>query len=475
MREPSLIRTFAVLSLIVIALITAAQIRVQWTLFHDDLVEWERTSTAETIRVDAAAALRAEDFSGWQTPEAQARFAHFFRLTLSHVEILRVKVYGPAMEVIWSDEPRLLGGRFPDNNHLRRALRGETVARLERAEKPENLYERGFATLVELYVPMTFPGPTPGTEQMVGVVEIYKDPSRMFANLWRDRLVIIATSLGGAIVLYAALFWIVRRASRQLRAQRRNLEAQTDALRRANDELRAAQVQLGAAERLAAIGEISATVAHGIRNPLASIRASAQVALDARSDEALLERYLRAIMTEADRLGRWLTALLDSVRPFEPRPGTVDVNGLVVTVIDLLEARAREHDVTVLTTLAPHLPALQGDEVHLQQALLGIVENAVEAVDRRGRVEVATARIDIPPGIRIAVLDDGAGIPPERLPRIFEPFVTSKPRGTGLGLAIARKVVERHGGRVVVESKPAAGTCVSIVLPLEPAIAEARA
>jgi signal transduction histidine kinase len=463
---PSLLRTFAVLSLMVIGLITTAQIVVQWRLLREGLLDWERTTTSETVRGDATAALRAEDFERWQAPEAQARFVRFFQLALAHPEILRVKVYGADQRVVWSDEPRLLGVRFPDNARLQRALRGETVAHLERAAQPENLYERGFASAVELYVPLSFPGPTPGTARVAGVVEIYKDPSRRFANLTRDRLTIIATSVGGAVLLWTALFWVVSRAARQLRQQRRDLAEQAEALRRAGEELRAAHQQLGDAERLAAVGEVSATVAHGIRNPLAAIRASAQVALDARGDHALVERYLVAIVAETDRLSTWLRALLDAVRPFEPSPAPVDVNALVGAVVGLLGPRAAEREVRLDTHLATGLPTLHADEVHLQQALLGILENALEAVGPRGQVEVRTEPVQTPPGVRITVRDDGVGIPPERLPRIFEPFVTSKPRGTGLGLAIARKVVERHGGRVAVESRPAAGTSVSVVLPV---------
>jgi two-component system, NtrC family, sensor histidine kinase HydH len=471
LREPSLLRTFAGLSLVVVGVITALQIVVQWALLRDDLLQWERASTSEAIRAEALTMLASEDFTAWQSADAQARFARFFRLALSNPEILRVKLYGPDMRVVWSDEPRLLGVRVPDNNaSLQRALAGETVAHLESGGKSENEYERGFGRqMVQLYIPLAFPqGPTPGTARIAGVVELYKDPSRMFSNIVRDRFILVATSVAGALVLYGALFGIVYRASRQIQAQRRGLEQQAEALRLANQELRATQRQLGAAERLAAIGEVSATVAHGIRNPLANIRAAAQVALDAEDEPRLVARYLRAIVDETNRLRQWLSGLLDVIRPFEPRLAPVDLNALVEVVVGLVGTRIEDQAVSVRRVLAPDLPKLQADEVHLQQALLSVVENAVEAVARGGHVEIVTARAaGGPPAVRLTVRDDGEGIPADRLAKVFEPFVTSKTRGTGLGLAITLKVIEAHGGRVEIQSEPGAGTVVTLVLPVE--------
>jgi signal transduction histidine kinase len=469
---PSLARTFALLSLVVIALITAAQVAVQWFLLREDILRWERTTTARQIRADAGAVLRPEDFRDWRSPEAQARFAEFFRNTLFNPEILRVKVYGSDMQVIWSDEPRLLGRRFADNDSLREALGGRVVAHLERTHGAENVFEAGFARTIELYVPLLLPGPgTPGTAAIAGVVEIYKDPTGMFGNLLSDRLVIVATSLAGAALLYMTLFWIVLRASRQLDRQRRDLERQAAALGTANEDLRAAQQQLRAAERLAAIGEVSSTVAHGIRNPLANIRASAQVALDAAGPGGPPDRHLRAIVSEVDRLGAWLRALLDAVRPFEPHLGPVDLNALAEDAAGLLAPRAAAAGVRIELRLAPELPKVLADAVHLQQALLGILENGVEALAPGGQVTVETTREDARGEVVVAIADDGPGIPPERLAHVFEPFFTTKARGTGLGLSIARKVVQAHGGRIDIDSRPGRGTAVRLALPVDPVTA----
>src|SRR6266508_4149622 len=140
----SLSRTFALFSLVIIGLVTALQVLVQWTLLREDLLEWERRVSADTIRSEAYAVLRAEDFANWRSPESQERFERVFRRALWQLEILRIKVYDRDMRVIWSDEARLLGVRFSGNSHLTEALGGRTVAHLERAQRAENRYERQF-------------------------------------------------------------------------------------------------------------------------------------------------------------------------------------------------------------------------------------------------------------------------------------------------------------------------------------------
>lgn len=465
-KEPSLLGTFAALSLAVIVLSAAIAVTVQWKLFREDLLERERTSVAEAIRIAAHASLRAEDFAEGRSPAARERFEGFFRRALLDPDILRVKLYDTGMRVVWSDEAGSVGVVFPDNGPLGRALRGETVAHLEHGERPD--FGRKVRTIMELYVPIEFSPGAPGTARIAGVVEVYKDPARMFAALARGRWTIVGSSLASAAILYAALFGIVRRASRRLRAQRADLERQNAALDSANRELGVMQGQLRVRERLAAVGEVSAAVAHGIRNPLANIRASAQVALDLSEARGAVEQHLVAITAEVDRLERWLRSLLDVVRPFEPRLAPVDPNAVLGELLAMLRERVAARDIKLERELAAGLPALTADEVQLQQAFLGVLENALDAMPGGGTLSVWSERATVSgrPGVRVGVRDTGEGIPAERLGRVFEAFFTTKSRGTGLGLAITRKVVEGHGGHVEVESQPGAGTTVRITLPL---------
>ncbi|HYE92760.1 MAG TPA: ATP-binding protein [Terriglobales bacterium] len=465
--QPSLLRAFAVLSLVTVAAITTAQVAVQWALLRDDLLERERTQAAAALRREAYAAIQPDDFTTPETPEAQERFARLFERALLNPEVLRVKIYDRDGRIVWSDEPRLVGRRFADNARLQAALAGATSAYLERSGGAENVFEKELETTLELYVPLTFaPALAPGTARVSGVIEVYRDPARLMATLANGRRTILTVSLVGALVLYLALFWIVRGAARRLAAQQAALVRHAAALDAANRDLTAVQGQLRASERLAAVGEVSAAVAHGIRNPLANIRASAQVALDvaATGDSA---RYLGAITAEVDRLDRWLRALLDVVRPFAPRLAPVDVNALVEECAAILADRAAERGIALVRRGPDDLPTVVADEVQVQQAVLSVLENALDAVCAGGHVEVVTARAALAgaPAVTISVRDDGTGIPEERRGRIFEPFFTTKPRGTGLGLAITRKVMEGHGGHIAVESGPERGTVVTLTLP----------
>jgi two-component system, NtrC family, sensor histidine kinase HydH len=468
-RRASLVRTFAILSLATIAVITVVQVTVQWLLLEKDLLGWERTTAAQTIRTEALSVLRPEDFVDWRGEPARDRFTRFFEIALSNAEILRVKIYDRQGTIVWSDEPRLIGSRFAENQDVRRALAGETVASLDSGPKHENLYDRAFGPkTVELYVPLIWPGSTPGTARVSGVVEVYKDAVRMFSDVARDRLVIVLTSMAGAVLLYAALFSIVRRASTRLETQNLHLERERAALATANRELSAMQAQLAQSERLAAIGEVSAAVAHGIRNPLANIRASAQLGKEFASEPEQVTVQFGRIVGEVDRLGTWLRSLLDAVRPFRAELGPLDLDAVVKDVLSVLQPRLAESQVKLECKLDSDLPMIQGDRALLEQALLGVLENAVDALPRGGTLVVESARAELAgaPAAAIKIRDDGDGIPPERLGRIFEPFVTTKSRGTGLGLAITRRVVEHHGGRIGVESEVGRGTTFTVTLPV---------
>ena len=237
-------------------------------------------------------------------------------------------------------------------------------------------------------------------------------------------------------------------------------------LKRVNQELRDAQSRLIEAERFAAIGELSALVAHGIRNPLAGIKAAAQYAeLDLPGDHPLREN-VADIITEVDKLEGRIKALLDFARPFEPHPAPCDVAQIVRDALASLRTQIAAHNITVVTDFDPALPPAELDYAQIEQVLLALMSNAIEAMPRGGRLAVTTERADGNRHLRIVVGDNGPGIHPTQLPHLFDLFVTDKPSGTGLGLAFAKKIVELHGGRIRAESQLALGSRFTIELPM---------
>jgi two-component system, NtrC family, sensor histidine kinase HydH len=463
----ALTRQFAFLSFLVIGLIAVALSAVVSYALRRDLLDREWGTTADYIRTGILQHLSPKDFL---QPDIEASMEHFeamFARAVEMPEIARVKFYDAAMRIVWSDEPRLIGQRFADNPHLVQALSGQTVVNLQAGErKEENRYEGNeFANLVEVYVPVVFPD----SSQVVGVVETYKVPNQVFASIRKGQMTVIGATSAGGILLYLSLFWIVRRAGRRIDEQHHSIENRGIELARANKELTAMQGQLLEAERLAAIGEVVTAVAHGIRNPLANIRAAAQVAgLGSQAGPSgPTTRHLASIMAEVDRLEFRLKELLQFVRPAPPPNSPVDLNAVVGEALQMVAGRIAAAQVQLFQSLTPGLPPVNGNSMLLEQVVLSLLANAVEAMPNGGGTINITTGLD--PGSRTVfaeVRDSGAGIPAEEIANIFKPFYTTKAQGTGLGLAIARKFTEAHRGTLAVSSRPSEGATFRVILPV---------
>jgi signal transduction histidine kinase len=454
----TLTRQFGVLSLAVTVLITAGLCLVITHFLRKDLLEREWHITADFIRTEATHHLRASDFADPSTPEAARHFQTFYQQVVLMPEIVRVKIYDADMAVLWSDEPRLLGQRFPDNPHLRGALGGQVTVNIPSGgAKGEHVYERDrFPRVVEVYVPLVFPD----SPRVVGAVETYKAPAQVFANIRQGQITVFATVLAAAAFLYASLFWIVRHAGRRLDDQHRELE-------RSNQELRALQTQLLEAERMAAIGEVVTAVAHGIRNPLANIRAAAQVAALEGGQGGPAPKRLASIIGEVDRLEVRLRELLLFVRPAERPREVLDLNSVLRECLTMMNGRLAKSEIKVDERLAAGLPHIAGDAILLEQVFLSLIGNAIEAIPGRGVITITTG-VDRDASDRARVFaeiqDTGPGIAGEPS-RLFQPFYTTKAQGTGLGLAIARKFTEAHGGTIAVTSGPGEGARFRVSFP----------
>jgi signal transduction histidine kinase len=240
----------------------------------------------------------------------------------------------------------------------------------------------------------------------------------------------------------------------------------TERLRANVAQLERTQTQLVQSEKLASIGETAAAVAHGLRNPLASLRAAAQLVRRHPESPAARE-HLDAIIAEVDRLDRRISHLLSFSRPapFRPLPENVTrlVSGLLPAVAEPLRERHVELDVDIPSAL----PEVRVDPVQMEQALLELVSNALDAMPGGGRLRIAAeARNGAEAGeVAIEVSDTGGGIPPHLLANVCEPFFTTRQEGTGLGLAIAKRYVEQNGGRLEIESRPGEGTTARVRLP----------
>jgi signal transduction histidine kinase len=237
-------------------------------------------------------------------------------------------------------------------------------------------------------------------------------------------------------------------------------------LMRAHAELRGAQARLIEAERFAAIGELSAAVAHGIRNPVAGIKAAAQFASLDLPDHHPLRENVSDIIIEADKLEARIKTLLDFAKPFEPHLAPCRLDQIVGGAVASVRNQVVGQNIDLVVDLHPDLPEADLDFVQIEQVLLALLYNALEVMPNGGRITIAGRMADDERHLRLEVIDTGPGIAPEQLGHIFKLFFTTKSSGTGLGLATAKKIVERHGGTIAMESEIGKGTKFTIELPL---------
>jgi signal transduction histidine kinase len=221
-------------------------------------------------------------------------------------------------------------------------------------------------------------------------------------------------------------------------------------------------------EQLATMGELSAVIAHEVRNPLAIIKNAVSGLHRPTLREPDRHTLLKILDEEADRLNRLVGDLLSYARPVLPQRQNVHVEDLVRGAVDLARA-AQQRDDTLNFDLQLHEShTVQGDPDLLRQALVNVAENAIQAMPDGGTLTVRTygTLLDGQPAVAIAVRDTGEGMDTLVRSKATDPFFTTRPTGTGLGLAIVHRLVNSHGGRVQIESSYGAGTTVTLVLPL---------
>jgi signal transduction histidine kinase len=239
-------------------------------------------------------------------------------------------------------------------------------------------------------------------------------------------------------------------------------------------QLEQARQEVIRGERLAAVGQLAAGVAHEIRNPLTTVKLLVQtgylVKQSAPPSTANREQQERLIIDEIDRMERTIQSLLEFARPASPRREPLDLRETLRRVGNLVEARATQHQVVVSLILGDEPLQLVADREQLLQVFVNLFLNAIEAMPHGGRLQVEAGYLEDPaddqkPRIEVAVCDEGPGVAPEIREHLFEPFVTGKERGTGLGLAVSHRIVREHLGTITLDRSPAGGARFTVSLP----------
>lgn len=220
------------------------------------------------------------------------------------------------------------------------------------------------------------------------------------------------------------------------------------------------------AERLALAGELATAIAHEIRNPLTVVAGSIQLIPQRLGDDQFLLSVSEIAGRELGRVNRTIQGLLGFARYSEPQMQPLDLGEVLTQAVEFIRWYAVKHGVTIEHWPAPRPLYIFGDAEHLQQALLNLMMNGIQAMSDGGTLSVS---IEHPGGSRfahIAIADEGVGIAPDQLAKIWEVFYSSKPGGTGLGLPVVQRIVDEHRGQVEVASAPGRGTCFTVLLPL---------
>jgi signal transduction histidine kinase len=230
------------------------------------------------------------------------------------------------------------------------------------------------------------------------------------------------------------------------------------------DALKNFEERLVKSEKLATAGQMAAGFAHEIRNPLTSIKMLGQV-LHKRQKEPENREMLGSLVKEIDRLDRIIQEMIDRTRPGELRRQWGDINGQVEEIVRVAEEGITAENIAIRQNLSDDLPPIYMDEERIKQVLWNLILNAKEAMPEGGLLAISTRAPD--EGFtEITVEDTGRGISSDNVEQLFQPFFTTKPEGVGLGLTMSRKIVEQHGGNLILENRPEGGTKVRVVLPI---------
>ncbi len=244
----------------------------------------------------------------------------------------------------------------------------------------------------------------------------------------------------------------------------RTLEEQ---VRNKSEELEAARDHLIQSEKMSSLGQLAAGIAHEINNPLTSILINSQLIAERLETQSPHEENLGLIIDETSRCSSIVKGLLEFSRQNPPELAPVDLNLLIRSSLMLIESQAMAQSVTLTTVLDEGLPRVRLDANKIKQVVTNLALNALDAMPGGGTLTITTHHLPAEGVVELAVEDNGCGIPPEVLHRIFDPFYTTKgTTGTGLGLSVTYGIVEQHGGTITVESSVDIGTTFMIRLPL---------
>ncbi len=267
------------------------------------------------------------------------------------------------------------------------------------------------------------------------------------------------------VIFFPVVAYLTHQLAQSSRVESLRYQHVAEQLAIANQSLREAEAAARRSERLVALGQMSAGLAHELRNPLGTMKASAEMlAKNVTTGSDVAKELASYISTEVDRTNSLITRFLDFARPLTVQKEVNDLAAMIDRAVDQAERHTPPLDVSIYKNYSPDIPPFPFDAELMERVIYNLVVNAAQASPSKGAVTVKTRETGHE--VEIAVIDRGSGIDPANRESIFNPFFTTKAAGVGLGLAIVSKIVDEHGGRIQVDSEKGEGSVFRVLLPM---------
>jgi two-component system sensor histidine kinase HydH len=439
-------RRFALSSLGVIAIIALGLGWLMSHIFTERMLQREGEVSMDFIQNLLITDQSALYFTHPQDPANRQRFLASMAHIASMREPVRANAYQPDGTVVWSTDQALVGQRFTVNDELDDALAGQLVVHSATLDEsgPFKGEHVGLSQRTRFYVESYIPIFDPQSRKVLGVMELYKVPVQLNAAIQDALVQLWLACAASALGLFVTLYWTVARADRLLREQ---------------------QARLAESQTLSTAVELARAVAHNLRNPLASIRVSAEMLQGSEGVTPDQSEHCVDITASVDRADRWITELVR----VSQAPALVSEMVLPSPVIRacLAEMAPEMNRRGIHWTVEPEeAPGIQAHTAMLRQIVISILANATDAMPNGGDISVrwrSDART-----LTLQIIDSGPGIQEDVRQALFRPFFSTKSGGLGIGLALVKRMVEQWGGRIALTPGTVKGTCVELILPLAP-------
>lgn len=384
-------------------------------------------------------------------PEQHTMLDQVVRNTLHSYKVTAVNIYSMD-RVIYSWDPDLVGRQIMVGEAIYNAFEGHTTEVLvEKGSSWSMLFGGSREVAMVLYAPlrMEVPYTVKATSQILNVIEIHLDVSSEYREISMIEILVSTTSIALILGFFAILIFVVHRGEVIIN-------------HRAKAEL-ALRERLGRAEKLAALGELTSSISHEIRNPLGIIRSTASM-LKKRMNKIDSDSSLPDIIVEeSKRLNDILTDFINFARPRDTKMHRCRIDEIINKNISFLEPRLLESGGRIDMECISDLPEIYADEAMLYQAFLNVFMNALQANEADPQIRVTLSAGN--GSVMLFVDDNGPGVPPDLMERIWDPFFTTKEQGTGLGLGIVKNIIEAHAGEIHIYNLEEQGARVEIILP----------